>query len=504
MGLLRAMLVDDDMLSVEYMRNLIDWNVHGFQVVGTAYNGKQALKQFRQTSPHLIISDISMPLMDGIQLAKEVRAESPATHMVLLTAYDEFDYVRNAMKIGVDDYIIKSELTADVLSACLDKCRELIWRENHVSALLFQQAIVSYCSEGEDFVLQQYTDPIITQFFREQHCFLLFTQDIPVTANSHPFQPLPANQLLSGLHQILGDVFPPQNAVLPGGCGLLAYSESAVKRICSRYGSIQDLSSIARSQLQELTGRSISVFYTRRPIPFSRIAELVQHQNEALHIRCFCSGAGGCYPMEDATSQPSYYQKPISEQELTQLVQCETRQQLSQKLQALLNPEFLASCRFRAVQQQVNRILDFLQENYRSSLPRTELYDYPSVCAFITSSILQIHEQSRQKYRVEVRKAMAFMQSHYANPELCISMIAQEAGISNSRLSVIFKEDTGMTVNQYLTHHRIEIAKQLIQSGKYKIYEVAEMVGYTNSQYLSTIFYKETGQYPTDFKKGVT
>ncbi len=78
--------------------------------------------------------------------------------------------------------------------------------------------------------------------------------------------------------------------------------------------------------------------------------------------------------------------------------------------------------------------------------------------------------------------------------------IAEYLNISESRISVIFKKETGQTLIQYLTQVRIEKAKKLLKTSEYKVYEIAEMVGYANSQYLSKVFHKETGYFPLEFK----
>ena len=115
MELLKVMIVDDDRLSVDYIKNLVDWESHGYEVAAAAYNGKQALKLFEKCSPSLVITDISMPLMDGIELIREVKKRNPDTRTILLTAYSEFEYARAAVNAGVDYYIIKDEMTEEML-----------------------------------------------------------------------------------------------------------------------------------------------------------------------------------------------------------------------------------------------------------------------------------------------------------------------------------------------------------------------------------------------------
>ena len=99
-----------------------------------------------------------------------------------------------------------------------------------------------------------------------------------------------------------------------------------------------------------------------------------------------------------------------------------------------------------------------------------------------------------------MKQAIAYLQEHFADSKLRVEQVARFIGISSSRLSVIFKEDMGATINQYLTQLRIEEAKRLLREGGDKLYEIAARVGYDNSQYFSTVFFKETGMYPSQYR----
>lgn len=92
--MLRVMLVDDEVLALEFLREVIDWNQYGFQIVGQALNGKRALELFQKENPHIIISDIKMSVMDGLELSKKVKEINPHTKIILLSAYKDFEYAK--------------------------------------------------------------------------------------------------------------------------------------------------------------------------------------------------------------------------------------------------------------------------------------------------------------------------------------------------------------------------------------------------------------------------
>ena len=113
---INTLLVDDDALVLEDLKRLIPWEDLGFTIVGTARNGKQALKQFRALRPQLVITDVVMPLKDGIELIEAIKDMEPGTFFLILSSYDEFDYAKSALQLGVVDYLLKTEITAETLS----------------------------------------------------------------------------------------------------------------------------------------------------------------------------------------------------------------------------------------------------------------------------------------------------------------------------------------------------------------------------------------------------
>jgi len=115
----KVLLVDDEFLVCSFLRQLIDWEAMGFQVVDQAHNGHQALEKIRQHRPHLLFLDVNMPEMDGIQLIRHLHVEAPELKIIMLSSYSDYDYVRETMKLGGQDYLLKHELNAEVLEKVL-------------------------------------------------------------------------------------------------------------------------------------------------------------------------------------------------------------------------------------------------------------------------------------------------------------------------------------------------------------------------------------------------
>lgn len=113
----KVIIADDDFLVRTYLKQLLPWEELGFRVVGEAKNGEDALELAAREQPELIITDICMPIMDGIALIRELRTRGSSAHILVLSSHDDFSYVREAMKLGIDDYLLKDDLKPDNIRA---------------------------------------------------------------------------------------------------------------------------------------------------------------------------------------------------------------------------------------------------------------------------------------------------------------------------------------------------------------------------------------------------
>ena len=117
----RVLIVDDDFLVRTYLKQMIAWEEHGFYIVGDAKNGRDALEILQRDGADILIADVSMPIMDGIELTRRVKQILPQPHILILSCHDDFVYVKEAMKLGIDDYLLKNELSETTLLDALNK-----------------------------------------------------------------------------------------------------------------------------------------------------------------------------------------------------------------------------------------------------------------------------------------------------------------------------------------------------------------------------------------------
>lgn len=132
--MIKVLLVDDEKLALEYLEHIIDWEYHGFELIGVTTNPEQALAIYKTHRPDLVISDVKMPGLNGLELGDAIREYGGNTHILFLSAYKNFDYVKQAIRLGIDDYILKSDLEEDGFLRKILKLKEEIIKNQRIIA----------------------------------------------------------------------------------------------------------------------------------------------------------------------------------------------------------------------------------------------------------------------------------------------------------------------------------------------------------------------------------
>lgn len=170
--MIRVLLVDDEPLVLIGMQSMLNWQDMGYELVGTARNGGEALEKIRELRPDIVVSDIRMPVMDGLQLAAKCREEFGTLPVfIVLTSYEEFDYVRRSMTYGAVDYLVKMDLTPENLGAALSRAKEVVEKEKALHAPT-DTVTVSLESYRDRFFIQLYSgmfanEPAIRNYCQE-------------------------------------------------------------------------------------------------------------------------------------------------------------------------------------------------------------------------------------------------------------------------------------------------------------------------------------------------
>lgn len=142
MNLITTMIVEDEYLILEDLMTIIDWEKHGFRIVSTALNGSQGLGNYARYKPQLILTDIKMPDINGLDMMRSIRLQNPAAKFIIISAYNDFEYAKEAIRLGAEDYILKAEISADYIQDKLEKIKLSMLSNHDLLEKSFQKIIM--------------------------------------------------------------------------------------------------------------------------------------------------------------------------------------------------------------------------------------------------------------------------------------------------------------------------------------------------------------------------
>lgn len=129
----RTLVADDDFLVRSYLKTLDSWGKAGYEIVNDAEDGEEAYNFLRKEKVDVLVTDLSMPVMDGIELIRRIREENREIYIIVLSCHDDFEYVKEAMRLGADEYVLKNSLDEDSLYETLEKSARLIEKRRRKS-----------------------------------------------------------------------------------------------------------------------------------------------------------------------------------------------------------------------------------------------------------------------------------------------------------------------------------------------------------------------------------
>lgn len=508
----KILIVDDEFLVRLGLKTSIDWTKYGYVIAGEANNGKEALEINEKIKADLILTDIKMPIMDGLELIKAVKRINPKVQTIILSHYDEFSYAQEALKLGAFRYILKSELNKTNL-------------ETIIKDLFYAQG-------------EEYLPPTMDTEEEKQESYIK-NQLWPLLSESDNLSPIGATSSPIGLFKI------ESYYIVVGSCKILSLSQDArkvfpktVKLMLSEAlvgsvsygdynaGQFQFISLVPRikadpssDRLMEscsLIIRNIRQYYAIPavmgisspgiPRDFNR---LTGEAFEAMKM-CFFSEKDTItsyrsLPLTESQVFPPY----IDYSNLVELIDAGRKEEILEYIQSI----FHTLRNLKNIHYVHDAFIELLFigksicEKYhikeQASLS-TEKFDYEVFTnfEFIADVELYIYElflallngrkTGKSTYSFIVKKSITFIQNNYKQ-SITLLDAAKAIEVSYSYLSFLFKQETGINFNMYLSRYRVEQAKQLLEATSMKIYEVADAVGFSDPYYFSKVFKEITG-----------
>lgn len=535
--MLRVLIIDDEVLVRVGLKSMLNWEELGFELCGEATNGRDGLDLIIRLQPDIVLTDIKMPVMDGLEMMRLASEAGCRPKYIILSSYDDFLLVKQAMKQGAEEYLIKLDLEPAVLSGTLSAVAGKIRGERGRSGA--EERFEKVFRENIAMLREVFFKELINRPFQVQGdpaaraadlgieldeaalvCALVRMNDPTVLDKygPHDLRMLEVS-FLDTINEIVNDVFKGYTFAWNRGEFVAVYSanpgtpperyrESAVK-MAERWVQV----------LKQYSNISVSVGLSK---PHSGYTELAQAYLESCRAvqQVFYAGSRSIFFFEDLPEtgdDPGRIDLAGIRNVLPQAVELhdlDTIHTVMESIITVLEEQKLprgqafdlcfqiayliggaAGLDERAIQE----IIGYKNSLYESIFTLNTLPEIINwftgveqrLCLFLTRN----EDQKNQRL---IAKAKKYIQDH-CSEEIGLNEIAAELNISPGYFSTIFKQLTGIGFSDYVTEKKIEQAKKLLRESDYKIYEVSNLLGYQNPYYFSKVFKKVTGVTPSEF-----
>ena len=530
----KVFVVEDEIAIRESIREQIPWQQSEFILLGEASDGEMALPMIEELRPDIIVTDIRMPFMDGLQLSRIVKRTMPLTHILVLSGYDEFDLAHQAMQIPVDDYLLKPVGPVDLL-ATLEKTARRI--DDEIRERRRLEELSSRASESVRLMQERFLsdlgeallDPaeaaeravelglgIMSRYYMTA---LLQINIIPECATVTRYQ-----RYLQSEQNI--------RAMIEGNESVQSYHRSTRELVLIFQGddaeALEDDSyTLCRSIQIAVHGDTACGLLVSLGSVHERVGGIARSLREAeeAHRMRYVFGPEVIITYRDA--QRSSFSIPevlrIDCNEIMEAQRCADWAKVEERLR-----EFVRDLRLSAkgavaprylvtnLLVETGRFVEELGGDVETLLPALSLAEQkadPSVdpeelFQFLRRPVRAAYElrESRKKdrYGDMVERARIYIAQEYANPQISLGTVAREVGLSTSHFSTVFSHEAGMTFIEFLTRTRMRKAQELLQTTSMRGSEVAYEVGYNDPHYFGHVFKRETGVTPSAYRKGVS
>lgn len=494
----RVLVADDEPLALKSVCSIIERRSKDYQVAATAENGQEALEKIRQIKPDLIICDIKMPLLSGVELASIVRNEFPEICFIIVSGYQDFEYAQSAIRSGVTDYLLKPIVPSALLKSlecAVARIQEIQYRErNRILRTLGNRETVDMEKVKRYMPYPNYYGAILRTNGLPRRFSMDKTREIFSDINEQFL--IFGRDEMEALYLIPEDLLPERE--------FLGYME--------------------KIQRQQNEQDYYTLIYDSRPFPLKELQEKIRNMYQELdqHSSVGVTQCVNLAKHEKNSRLPAAESRKLEEQILLGLeAAVRTRKPDQIKREIRKGYEALENCRLPQLWMEnfTREVLAIMRQNgiCKKSMPECEYllsdaFFYATSITMLADSLLDVFldferdefcgnkADSQEYFDMVVHYLVVNLGKAITLPELC-----HQFGISQPYMSRLFRKYSGNSFSQYLTELRMNRAKELFREKPDSfIKDVAAMVGYEDQFYFSRIFRSYTGKSPSEFLKEIT
>ncbi len=526
-----VLLVDDEEEIRAGISRKIDWLSLGFDLVGQAENGADALDLAEQLQPDVVLTDIKMPFMDGLELCRHLRQSLPAAKLVVFSGFDDFEYARKAVGMGVSEYIMKP-INAPELMEVLQKLRqqldqqrserrdmESLRRRYEETLPILRELFYTRLLEGHIPADQIQERAARYELELPQGSWTAAVVDADLPAGGSV---LGRDELMLSVRDFLQEQFELEGcaarAILYNDAVAVLICMDDVQRLYPLIGELQRLCALGRSYLDLTLTMGVG-------LPCSAPGELhssVEGARSALDYRVLMEGDRVIYigDVEPDRSQQLSLEEE-DQRALSAAVKLGSSRQVEEVVDFLINRvresllplpqchlyfQEIITCLTKLIRSGGVRMEAVFGPGFTGVVSLTDFRSLGELEQWLTGRCQILREQlGRQRtdsaWRI-VEQAKNYLAEHYASSDTNVDALCAHLHLSPTYFSTLFKRETGKSFTAYVTDLRMERAAALLRDTDEKTYLIAEQTGYQDPNYFSYVFKRHFGVTPSKFRAG--
>ena len=530
--MLKVFLVEDEFVVREGIKRNIDWQANGYEFCGEAGDGELAFPMIQKLQPDIVITDIRMPFMDGLELSRLIKKEFPWMEIIILTGFEEFEYAKEAISLGVAKYLLKpisgDELLKeleDIAEKIEDKKKEREIREKYAQEMeenvqkekkeLFQYLVTGSKSMPELLELAEKMKLDLSA---------LWYNIVLIKVQSANHLPEEYSKRMISIEKKLKFLVDEQYTI--------SFDRNLEgKALLFRADSLEELEEVQKKFIAsleaELNGDDRYRYFGGIGKPVNRLRELPASFESASH-----AFAKRYLTKENCILDSNTMEQNLPEEEEFDIHNVDLKELQSDRVREFLKlgnkdevvyfvDEFFKKQGNTAMNSTIFRqyiVMDvyfcvaaFLEElqigreeiasfdvNFQLLQSRENAVEYVTQ---IMETAMELREKSASnRYGSVVEQVKKYIEEHYEEEELSLNLLASYVNFSPNHLSMIFSQQTGQTFIKYLTDYRMNKAKELLRSTGKRSSEISLEVGYKDPHYFSYLFKKTQGVTPTQYR----
>lgn len=536
-ALYRLFIVDDNKYERHGLRKSIDWEAIGVEVVGVFENGAEAMARIDELDPHIIITDIAMPVMNGIEMSEQIAKRYPEIKVIFISCHSDFEFAKSAVDLGIHGYVLKPVIADELVDAVKKLVQEL---EAHHSQRVEKERMMQQMKAMLPLVQEQFFKELLLGNFHDEadirrrmdfleimvrpnvciHTLSIHLSDLPERPGNEAvadayFVSYAVKSIVTSLNSETRSLYPVQ---------ISETEYTAIVFDADRHGSVMNVAVEMSEEIGRRLELTATIGISNPSQELVDLSVLYKQSQKAVHTR-FYSGSNPIItyeeiedlsdgPFADMPNLETVYQdiKTLlsygGEQEVAEFVNkyLDTRESRAEG-RYVKGFAFLAVNVARIILMEAHPSLHDIADEDRSgwrwfNQPETLTEVKQGLTDWFMAILERLNDKNTTKHHKVVDQIKEIIHRRYPE-KISIEDISKAVYLSGRHANALFKKETGKTIFDYVIEVRIEKAKLLLRETDSKVAVVAEEVGYLNTSYFCLAFKKNVGMTPAEYKSKV-